>query len=465
VSTHPPTSAAQPRTVLVVSQTFVPDPASVGQHMADVAFELARRGAASHQFQVRVYASARGYEDPTARYPRRENLRGADIRRFPFASFGKRYLPLRVLGTAVFHLQAFLAVVFTPRLAGIFFSTSPPLIGLPMCVAAAVRRVPAAYWAMDLNPDQLIALGKLRPHSVVARILELANRFILRRATLVIALDRFMAARLRARGVSDDKILVLPPWPHEEHIDPSSTSPAGPMKAPISHGRPTLDDSSLPPAPGHNPGPARDPGPNPFRLRHHLANDFVIMYSGNHSPSNPLTTLLQAAVQLHDEPGLKFLFVGGGSGKAQVNRAIAEHHLTNVLSLPYQPLSELKHSLTAADVHVVSLGEPMVGIIHPCKIYGAMTAARPVLYLGPAESHIADLLARYKIGVHLNHGDVPAAVAAIRTLRDAPQQQLAEMGAAARAAMQQTLTHALLCGQLCDAVESALRLSPSPAPN
>ena len=32
------------KTILIISQTFVPDPASVGQHMADVAFELARRG-------------------------------------------------------------------------------------------------------------------------------------------------------------------------------------------------------------------------------------------------------------------------------------------------------------------------------------------------------------------------------------------------------------------------------------
>ena len=34
----------------------------------------------------------------------------------------------------------------------------------------------------------------------------------------------------------------------------------------------------------------------------------------------------------------------------------------------------------------------MVGIIHPCKIYGAMAAARPILFLGPNPSHISDLL-------------------------------------------------------------------------
>ena len=118
------------KTVLIVSQTFVPDPASVGQHMAGAAFELARRG-----HSVRVYASARGYENPSAVYPRRETLHQADIRRFPLASFGKKSILLRVLGTAAFMLQAFFAALFTPRVAGIFFSTSPPLIGLPLCIA------------------------------------------------------------------------------------------------------------------------------------------------------------------------------------------------------------------------------------------------------------------------------------------------------------------------------------------
>ncbi len=120
--------------IVIVSQTFVPDPASVGQHMADVAFELCSRGHA-----VRVYTSGRGYEDANTVYPRRENLRGVDVRRFGFASFGKTSLPLRILGTLSFMIQAFFAVLFTPRLTGVFFSTSPPLIGLPMCIAAWAR--------------------------------------------------------------------------------------------------------------------------------------------------------------------------------------------------------------------------------------------------------------------------------------------------------------------------------------
>jgi colanic acid biosynthesis glycosyl transferase WcaI len=420
----PPTSG-QRDTVLVVSQVFVPDPASVGQHMADVAVELARRGHAGGKYDLRVYASARGYEDPTASYPRRQTLGCADIRRFPFASFGKKSMVLRVLGTAAFMIQAFFAVWFTPRVAGIFFSTSPPLIGLPISIAAAFRRIPTAYWAMDLNPDQLVALGKLKTTGWAYWLLESVNRFILRRSTLIIALDRFMADRLAARKVPRSKILVMPPWPHEQHANDQSV-----------------------------------PAENPFRTRNNLAGKFVVMYSGNHSPSNPLTTILNALVRLKAEPDFRFLFVGGGSGKRLVEDYIRNHEITNAISLPYQPLAELKHSLSAADVHIVSLGEPMVGIIHPCKIYGAMAAARPILFLGPCPSHISDLMDRHDIGLQVRHGDIGGAVNAIRQFHAMSSAQLRSMGHAGHAALNQSLSQDLLCNGLCDAVEKILRFKP-----
>src|SRR5687768_13581353 len=220
-------SARRDKTLLIISQTFVPDPASVGQHVADVAIEMARRG-----HRVRVLTSARGYENPQQRYPPRENLRGVDVRRIPLGSFGKGSIPVRVLGTAAFMSQIFFRALFTPNLAGIFFSTSPPMVGLVGTIVAMIRRVPCVYWAMDLNPDQLIALGKIREDSFTARLIERVNRWILRRSNLIVALDRFMAERLERRDQKlREKIFVLPPWPHEEHItggdSPSAASTNG----------------------------------------------------------------------------------------------------------------------------------------------------------------------------------------------------------------------------------------------
>src|SRR5437762_12035440 len=96
-----PRSQGAPGTLLIFSQVFVPDPASVGQHIADVAFEMAARG-----HRVLVYTSARGYENPNNIYSKRETIRGVEIRRLGFASFGKKSLLIRAFGTLSFMVQA-----------------------------------------------------------------------------------------------------------------------------------------------------------------------------------------------------------------------------------------------------------------------------------------------------------------------------------------------------------------------
>jgi len=407
------------KTLLIFSQTFVPDPASVGQHMADVAIEMARRG-----HRVVVYTANRGYENPSVRYAPRENLQGVEVRRLAFSSFGKKNLIVRALGTFTFMMQCLFIGLFTRNLGGIFFSTSPPLVGAAASMVRLLRGVPITYWAMDLNPDQLIAMGKIQAGGVTARVLETVNRFILNRTALVVALDRFMAERLRARGVPEAKMLIMPPWPHESHMEEV------------------------------------DPQSNPFRRKHGLGGKFVIMYSGNHSPANPLKTLLEAAVRLRGDDRLRFLFVGGGLGKREVEACIKEYGLTNAISLPYQPLEELGNSLGAADVHVVSLGENMIGIIHPCKIYGAMAVGRPILFLGPRPSHVSDILEEHGIGWHVSHGDVEACVKAIEQIAQTRANELARMGALAREVLQENLSQAMLCGQFCDALDRVYGSAP-----
>ena len=410
-----PATTPPPRTsdtLVIFSQVFVPDPASVGQHMADLAFEMARRG-----YRVRVYTANAGYENPEQKYPPHEWLNGVEVVRLPFSSFGKKTIPARILGTASFMAQAVLRGLFIPNLAGIIFSTSPPLVGIAATIVKMFRGVPLVYWAMDLNPDQLIALGKVRASGFIARTLEALNRLVLQNSTLIVALDRFMAGRLYPRGRLRDKLVVIPPWPHEDVIEP------------LSH-----ED-------------------NPFRKAQGLDGRFVVMYSGNHSPSNPLTTLLDAAVRLKNDASLKFYFVGGGAGKREVEKYIAEHNLINVVNLPYQPLETLRYSLSSADVHVVSLGESMVGIIHPCKVYGAMAVGRPVIFFGPRPSHIADLLDRHPFGFPVRHGDIDAAVAAIKALKEMPAADRESLGRLGQQVLKGSLSQDILLAKFCDGME------------
>lgn len=396
------------RTLLVLSQVYVPDPASVGQHIADTAVAMARRG-----WRVIVLTSRAGYDDPTVRYAARERRDGVQVLRLPWCSFGKGSIIARLLGGLSFVIQAVIRSLGLGRVDLILVSTAPPMASLAALAVARLRGAVIKYWVMDLNPDQMVALGRLKAGALAARLLDRVNRRILGRAANVIALDRFMADRLNAKRDVSAKLAIIPPWPLDDYL------------APVPHAA------------------------NPFRAVHGLDGKLVIMYSGNHGHSNPFTTILEAAARLTGEPRLVFMFIGGGVGKGEIDRC----GLPNVRSLPYQPLETLRYSLSAADVHLVTMREEVVGIIHPCKVYGAMAVARPVLLLGPEESHVGDLLKRTCFGWVLRQGDVAAAVRLLQDLLALPTAELEARGRRGRALVDAEFSKAMLCGRLCDLLE------------
>ena len=396
------------RNVLLVSQVFPPDPAAVARVMGDVGSELAARG-----HDVVVLTSDRGYDDPTVKYPTRSESDGVQVRRLPFCSFGKQSMAMRMLGGVSFTLQSIVRALMLPALDTIVVSTAPPMASLVALVVGAVRKVRVVYWPMDLNPDQALALGLARDGSFSVRVLDWLNRAILRRADVVIALDHAMARRLERKRPVAGALAIVPPWPEEDDV------------------------AEIPPL------------DNPFRASHGLNGKRVIMYSGTLGLANPVHTLLAAAEQFEDRPDLVFLFVGGGAGMGEVR----SRNRPNVRWLPYQPFDQLRYSLAAGDVHIVSLGEPMVGIVHPCKVYGAMARARPILYLGPPESYLTEMMDEADFGWQVRHGDVAGAVAVIRTILGAEPSSLERIGARGKALIEGKRTRRISCGRVCDAIE------------
>ena len=396
--------------ILAISQVYPPDPTSLGQHMADAAIALARRG-----HRVKVLTANRGYTDPRLRYPNRESARGVEVRRLPFSSFGKASFFLRVAGGLSFLAQVLLRGLLARKVDTILVSTSPPMAGLAGALLARMKTTRLVYWVMDVNPDQAIALGLVPRAGMAARTYDWMNRTILRRADAIIVLDRFMERRILDKLDVRDRLHVLPPWPHEDHIAPQ----------PRPHNR--------------------------FRDAHGLGDRFVVMYSGNHAMTSPLRTIIEAARALEEDERVVFVFVGEGTGKREVETAGAR----NIVSLPYEPLDALSFSLGAADLHVVTLRDDMVGIVHPCKVYGAMAAARPILFVGPRESHVADLISDCSIGWHVAHGDVAGATGAIRQAVALRGEEWKSLGQRARDAVDTHFSKQALSSAFCDVVAGA----------
>ncbi len=400
------------RKLLVISQVYVPDPPAVGQHIADVAEEMVRRG-----WSVVVYTSSRGYDDPDIRYPSRENRNGVDVRRLPLSSFGKSSIAVRLIAQSLFIAQACLRALLAPRVSAILVSTSPPFAGFAGALLAWWHRAPFVWWVMDLNPDQMIVTGKLSASSLPVRIFDWINVYTLKRAAVVIALDTFMAERLLVKHDCKTKLRVIPPWAHENYLEA------------IPHAT------------------------NSFREENGLSDCFVVMYSGNAGVTSPLDTLLQASTHLRDDDRIRFVFIGGGTEKKKIDGMVAREKPQNVVSLPHLPLDQIKYSLSAADLHVVSIAGDAVGVVHPCKIYGAMALAKPLLVLGPSRSHAGDIIDRYKCGWISPHGDVAAVVSVLRDLSQTDENALYIVGVRGRVALQNDFSHARTLDSVCTCIE------------
>jgi colanic acid biosynthesis glycosyl transferase WcaI len=352
--------------ILLLNQCFYPDVVSTAQHASDLVAALAERG-----HEVTVVASTRAYDNPDIRFSKEERWRGSRILRVWCLALGKTAKWRRVANFVSFFLSCVLRLIFLPRFDVVMALTSPPLISLLGALYVKLKGGHFIFWVMDLNPDEAVAAGWLNRDSASACILSSLLNFSLHTADEVVVLDRFMRTRVMKKGVPAKKISVIPPWAHSEVVryDPN--------------------------------------GRLAFRERHGLAGKYVVMYSGNHSPCHPLTTVLEAAQRLAHRPEIVFCFVGGGSEFPTVGNFAAAHNLTNIRCLPYQPLAGLSASLSAADLHVVVMGEPLVGIVHTCKIYNIMCVGAPVLYIGPSESHVMDIAAGNGIPLYAaEHGDV-----------------------------------------------------------
>ena len=379
--------------ILLVNQCFYPDVVSTAQHLTDLALELTRCGHA-----VTVLAGRRGYDNPALCFARKEVWRGISIVRIPSTGLGKRNRFSRAVDFGSFLTSCFARMLFFPKFDAVVALTSPPLISFLAALFAWIKRERFYFWVMDLNPDEAISAGWLRKDSVTAKTLATMLRYSADKAKTLIVLDRFMKERLVAKGVSGEKIYIIPPWSHDLH---TFYSPMGRAA---------------------------------FRAGHGLGSKFVVMYSGNHSPCHPLDTVLQAARQLANRSDIHFLFIGGGSEFGNAKAFARQHALNNMTFLPYQPLDKLAETLSSADLHVAVMGDPFTGIVHPCKIYNILSTGIPFLYIGPEDSHIGDILKSIATGRDVysaRHGDVESVVDSIleaqRSLKEGKRNNLQEL--------------------------------------
>ena len=386
--------------LIFINRYFYPDHSPTSVLVSDLAFALSQR-----DVSVTVITSRLRYEGGGPLLPRHDTIQGVDVHRVWTSKRGRSRLLGRSLDYMSFYLTAGWWLWRLARSNDIVVAkTDPPLLSVIAAPIAWLKGARLVNWLQDMFPEVAEALnvGGNLGHTIF-RLLRPLRNWSFRLAETNVVVGEAMAARLRSEGIAPERICVIPNWSD------------GALIVPIAATQNKLRKSWAP------------------------KDHFVVGYAGNLGRVHDVDTIIEAMKRAAGLPAddvarrITFLFVGGGVGRAGLERQVLQRRLPNVRLYPYQPQEVLAETLNAADLHLVSLNPALEGLIVPSKFYGIAAAGRPMVFIGAADGEIARLIEEIGCGFTVAPGDGQALLDRIRQMARDPE--LCEsMGARARAA-------------------------------
>jgi len=384
--------------ILFLNRSYWPDAEATGQLLTDLTEDLADR------FDVHVLAGRPNHiAGADGEFAEVQHRNGVTIHRTRHSQFSKASKVGKLANLLSFTASAYwqLRRRFAPDL--VVAQTDPfflPLIARRMQQHSGCKMV---VTLQDIYPDVMVGVGLLREGRTTRTIRKLLQRTY-QHADRIVVLSRDMREKCRSWDLPDEKLTIIPNWADTNQVRPEKTR-------------------------------------NRFRARHGLDDKFVVMYSGNLGYAHLLEPLLHAAARVQTRPQIQFVMIGEGVQKARLERMAGELGLTNVRFLPYQARDELSQSLSAADVHFVSMHPRVADCLMPSKLYGILASGTPIVAACPATSELADIIQDFDIGAVCDTGEQRRVVDdhrlgceladAISHLADNPS-TAAQMGASAR---------------------------------
>ncbi|MFZ4737462.1 MAG: glycosyltransferase family 4 protein [Bradymonadia bacterium] len=263
----------------------------------------------------------------------------------------------------------------------VVFTPSPPLtLGLIDHALSVTRGIPFVYNLQDLFPEAAIRLGVLQNPRIIEGFRHL-ERFVYEKADRLSVISEGFREYLRAFGVPDEKIAVIPNYTDTELIVPEPSAETR------------------------------------YRTELQLGGKFVVQFSGRMGYSQSLDTVADAWERLTGPTGrddLHLMLVGDGQARGLLEERLGGR--ADVTLLPTQPRERLSSLLATADVSLAPLRHGMAGTSVPSKIFGIMASARPVIAAVDPGSDTDQLLQTADCGLVVTPEDPDALAGAIASL-------------------------------------------------
>lgn len=392
-STSADTPQHDPMRVVILNQYYVPDVASTGHLLFELAESLAAQGA---DVTVLTCRPSYGPKDTWQKCPRNEFKNGVKVKRLWSTRLSKDSLFGRVLNSITFLLPLALLHVLPRRKGEVFlYTTNPPYLGFVGAFVSFLRKHRYVVLLHDSYPELAVWVGKIRADGMIDKFWQFCNRIMYRRATQTIVLSDAAKRLVCANyGPEPDRVHVIPNWADPDELKPKPKSESN------------------------------------FAKEHGLIEPFTLLYSGNLGLYYEFDMILEMAQRLLND-NFKLVFTGAGGQRSRIHKEIQTRALTNTLLLPYQPQETFSDSLNSCDALLVTIAKGIDGISFPSKLYTSLSVGKPIIAFSSPESELRLKVENNDVGRWIELGDTDTLVDCVKWMMT-HQDEVTAMGQRAR---------------------------------
>jgi colanic acid biosynthesis glycosyl transferase WcaI len=350
--------------VLVIGINYAPERTSVAPFTTGLCEHLAAQG-----LEVKVvtafpyYPDWRVWKGYRGSLFRRETINGVKVHRVAhYVPCEPSRLVQRLAYDISFAVTSFFAALFTGKCDVIYCSCPPPTVAFTAYLLSKIKRAPYIVKLTDLASDAALATGIMKP-GLAIRLARAFEAFTYRKSLAVVCLCQGFIDRLKERGLGVERLLLIPDWGDTENI------------------RPCEEDAT-------------------FRAAHQFSSDqFLIFHTGNMGKKQNLINVLNAAQLARDEADVRWVLVGEGEERVDLEREISRRGLTNVQLMPFQPVDMLRQMYSSADLLLLNQTAAIEDAVIPSKLLTYMASGRPVVAAVSEKSEVARQVHRANCGI------------------------------------------------------------------
>ena len=379
--------------VIILNQYYVPDVASTGHLLYELAENIASQGA---HVKVITCRPSYGPKETWQECPRNEENNGVKVHRMFTTRYSKDSIIGRIVNSVTFLLPlAFFHVLPRNKNEVFLYTTNPPYLGFVGGFMSCIRPHKYVVLLHDSYPELAVWVGKIREGGVIDKFWRWCNKIMYRRAKQVIVLSEAAKELVVTNYNPDpDRVHVIPNWANPKELQPKPK-----------------EESQ-------------------FAKEHGLIEPFTLLYSGNLGLYYEFGMLLEGAKLLENE-NFRLVFTGAGGQRDSIAKKIEELKLTNTLLLPYTPQDAFNDALNGCDGLLVTIAKGIDGISFPSKLYTCLSVGKPIIAFSSPTSELRTKVESNGVGKWIELGDAKGFAQCVREMMDDPEGALA-MGAKAR---------------------------------